>query len=299
MPTSQAPAQTKEIEVASVFLYPYRVTTGTSIGLRATRTLCVFVLAAFLLAGCAPALDADLESGQLALSEGDWDAALSAGQAALQDDPQDAQAALVISSAYAGRSGFKIVDLMKAISDSSKSHDLFDAIQDGILSTVTNFDDLRQAIVTLTQQTPFPLSRDRLYRDHRFQAGILMAIEALAMPSIAAQPAPDAPIDENNITPATRDLVQEDFIACDKALIDGGLSPDDQIVKDLRQTYCVLKKASTSPTGIDLPVLRDLVRCQLSSDDGAHLSGVFESPTITSCSDFDYTGCENAGPIAP
>lgn len=271
-----------------------------NIRVRIKKGILVLVLLTLIAGACATTLSEELEQAHYALDRGDWDSAILHGSNALAEDPSNVEAALLLSAGYAGRGGFSIVPLISVIADSTRNNDIFDSVLESVEETITNPDDLRTSIIVLLRDlTPLPDFSHPLFTDHQFQVSVLSSIEAFFLPSHAAQPTIDGPITPENITQDIKDIVQGDLVDVDDIYINGGLNSDNELVKHVRLTYCVLKDASSSASGFDLEVLQDLVLCQLSPNNGADLSsanGDFISPNIDSCSDFDYSACEDAGP---
>ena len=264
------------------------------------RLLAVVALLAVFASCGAREIDAQLEHARFALDRGEWDAAIANGRAALDADPSNVEAALLLSSAYAGRSGFGVMKLTAAIADASRDRDLFDAVRDAMTETIINIDDLRSAIAVLVDEFIPNRPENIRYDDAGLQAALLMLIEVYAASPFMAQPTIDGPIDVSQITPEMKDRVQEDLIAADDRSVDAGIDASDPLVTNMRETYCTLKRASGTAEGFDLDVYRDFVHCQLAPDDGAALSaaaGDFLSPLIASCADFtdDYDACAASG----
>lgn len=245
--------------------------------------------------GCASGVEQDLDLARFALDRGDWDDAILHAQAAFTADPTNLRAMLDLSSGYAGRSGFKTLPLLAAIADERSRTDMMHAIREAVGSTITNIDDLRRAIEVLQTDIEPSSSEYIYYVDYYFQLGVFTAIEGIALAPLHAQPVPGGPIDVNSITEVDRVIEDQDLRDADEFLVEGGLPADNEIIVNIRQTFCALVRASTVPEGFDLAALRDMTLCQLSPDDGAALApGDFQSPAITSCSDFDYSLCEEA-----
>lgn len=256
------------------------------------------LLLVLALIGCATAQDEELEEARFALDRGDWAKAISTADEVLAGEPSNVGAGLILAAAYAGRGGFKLLDLATIISNDIHRRDLFGAIHDFVVFiSGLNHDDIRTAIITLLERIiPEPPFGHMHFIDYQFQVGILMVIEAYTLPTVLAQPNPDGPIDTNAITEAIKDIVLSDLIDYDDHLTDAGLSESDSLIRNARETYCVLHNVSQSAEGFDVEALRDLVLCQLSDNDGADLTEEnFQSQLVSSCSDFDYGACEGAG----
>ena len=258
------------------------------------------LLATLPLAGCSTAKDAGVEQARLALDKGEWDKAIEDAGDALANDPSSVEAALMLSSAYAGRAGVQLTRIAAAIADRSREHDLFDLVQDEyhrFRSGEIDGADLDLAIGALRDRLqPQPASSNPLYRDRFFQHGLLLVVKIFLHPAILAQAAEDAAIEARVLDEETEESVEQSLLAADDAFLESGLAEDDPMVQHVRQTWCVLRAAWADSDGFDVRALRDILRCQLSPDDGAGLVAAdFESPSITSCSDFTYDACATAG----
>jgi len=254
-------------------------------------------------AGCgASTLDSSVERAKFALDNSDWNKAIQEATEALQADSGDAEAALLLSSAYAGRSGITVPDLLVHIADFTQGKDIFDIIHDTLIADTSNVfvpEDLRTSILVFEDGLdPFPDKSDVLYPDLMFQWGVLLLIEIYTLPSYTLQPTLNGLIDQDKLEEAVFDIIMDDLLKVDDKLIASGISEDDGMVRQVRRTFCILDDVSIVP-GFNLAVLDDLVYCQLSPNDGADLSADnndFISPLITSCSDFPFDKCKNAGP---
>lgn len=252
--------------------------------------------------GCATSANDKLESARFALDGGNWGSAITSAGEVLAGDPSDVEAALLLSSGYAGRAGIRILSVSSDIADADNSDNEFDVVHDSLVDTIADLGDLRLSITSLTATLdPQPTDAHDLYADQQFQTGMLEAIEAFGLSSIHAQPTADGPIAVTDITSEDKDNIQNDLINADDHLIASGMEETDDLVKNIRKNYCVLKNASTAASGFDLAVIRDLNLCQLSTEDerNGFTAANFQSPTITSCDDFDFDACENAGDSTP
>ncbi len=271
--------------------------------MRRRGTITAITAILLLLFGCATSYNEDLEDARFALDNGTWDNAISHASAALEAHPDSIEAALILSAAYAGRGGFRLIPLAQVIADRVHRRDLFDVVHDEIARNFYERADIRSAILVLTEQLlPAPHNEHALFTDHQFQLGMLLAIEAFAS-ALAVQPALGGNIDPTTIDAAIEAIVEENLLRADDALINAGLDEEDELVRNIRQTYCVLKNHSIrEESGFDQSILQDMVHCQLAEDDGAELSadaGDFQSPHITTCADFDYDSCDEAASTEP
>lgn len=259
---------------------------------------CLILLSFFAIIGCASLDDEQVETARFALDRGNWSSAIANASEVLERDPSNTKAALIISSAYAGRGGFRLLDLASLIANNLHRRDTFDIVHDfNALVGSLDMADVRTAIETLrTRVNPVPAYGHVHFIDYHVQLGVLMLVEAFTLPSYAAQPIEDGPIDASAITEEMKEIVLDDLLGFDDNLVEAGLSEDDGLVKNARVTFCVLQNASETDEGFDLAAFRDLVLCHLSPDDGASLGpDDFESALITSCNDFDYEACSSVG----
>lgn len=236
--------------------------------------------------GCASSLNKYTEECLFNLDVQQYAAAVNNCLKAVAANANDEEAAMYLSSAYAGRGGVDILSLEKDLAEESKEETAFKDIHDALVSGigVDGLPDLRLSISTLTGFGPTPVDTENFYG----QLGLLESIEAFALPSLTAQPEAGGAIDVNLITPDIKDSTQTDFIDSDDYLVDqAGWSSDHQLVKALRKNYCVLKNITGGP-GFTLAVLRDQVLCQLSDDRTSLTAADFQSG-ITACSAFNYS----------
>ncbi|MBI4212229.1 MAG: hypothetical protein HY540_06280 [Deltaproteobacteria bacterium] len=265
---------------------------------------------AFTLFACASSSKELLEQARFALDNSDFSTAVTEAKSVLDANTTDLEAALVLSSAYAGRGGIDILSIADDLATTDKADDLFDAIHDALASNITEttgLDDLREAIVTLdTTLTQAPDATHPLYKEYQFQLGLLEAIEALSLPSLKAQPTADGTVTVSDIAQADYAIVQTDFSRADNHLINGDLKTDNALVTAIRKNFCVLKASATgaSPsapgfsgnlatTGFSLVSLRDLNNCELQTDRSSITT--FETSGIATCTDFNFSVCSAAG----
>ncbi|OGQ22669.1 MAG: hypothetical protein A3I05_03855 [Deltaproteobacteria bacterium RIFCSPLOWO2_02_FULL_44_10] len=246
------------------------------------------------LISCAAGTDEQLEEAQFALDKGDWATAITKSNDALTADATNVEAALLLSSAYAGRAGVNILAISADISESGNTESIFNVVHDALANTITSgtgLTDVRNAIVALGTTLTQPATTHVLFKDQQFQLGILEAIESFALSSLTAQQTLDGTITTTDITTTHRDDTQTDFINVDNHLINGGMESGDVLVTNLRKNYCVLRNVTAAASGIDLTALQDLNLCQLS----ASTTGLtFQSGTVASCASFDFSSCNSA-----
>ena len=262
----------------------------------------LFIIMLFLLIGCATTVEEDIERAQFALDRGDWDTAIHYANLALEADLSNVQAALALSSGYAGKSGFKLHEILVKVADFASRRSVFKIVHDALTDEsgeAVDLDLLRIAIEVLTEWlNPQPNYKHPHFIDFTVKVAILLAAESYAVPPLLAQPTLDGPIDTTNITEAAKSIVQSNFIDVDNHFINSDLPEDDGIIKQVRSTYCVLQSTSNTTDGFDLAALQDLVLCQLSDDPDSLTSenGDFQSPLINSCNDFTYDICTGVNP---
>lgn len=254
----------------------------------------VVTVAMATLTACAPSGSADIEAARFALDSGDYSTAITKAQAALTADTTDVDAAMVLSSAYAGQAGASLLAIVSDISNTGNTDNEFEAIHDAFIASipVENLDELRSAIATLTTTlTEEPTTTHELYADFNFQLGVLEIIEAFAAPSITAQPAAGGAIDATDIT--SKDDYQTDFIDADDRLIAAGMEASDDLIDIIRKNYCVLHDLSAGD-GFDLDVLQDLVNCQLSENADTVTTTAIG---VANCAAFatEFDDCANPG----
>lgn len=266
----------------------------------------VIAFLSFAIAGCATSTNADLDKARFEIDRGNWDSAINSASAVQNSNPSNIEAAILLSSAYAGRGGVRIVSVSADIAESENSdnefkvaHDaLLNAIHQSLVGTTTNLDDLRNSVVVLgTTLDPQPTSDNEYYTDQQYQLGMLETIEAFGLSSVTAQPVIDGTITPTDIAQAQSDITVTDMINADNHLLNGGMEETDDLVKNIRKNYCVLQNASVGATGFDLVALQDLNLCQLTPEGAARDAlgpGDFQSTTITQCGDFNFDACENA-----
>ncbi|MBI4237916.1 MAG: hypothetical protein HY696_05805 [Deltaproteobacteria bacterium] len=256
----------------------------TLLGILAGSSLLVAV-------GCgAPGTQSALEDARFALDAADYATAVTKATEAYAANPTDLPTALVLSSAYAGRGGISTLDMAESLSETGATSDAFDRVHDIFVSTLTStgLADLRLAIATLTDFAG-TISSDQ-QGSYSYQLGVLQMIEALALPTLTAQPAAGGTVTATAITSAQKDFVQADFVGADNNLIAAGLASDNALVTLMRQNYCALADVSGT-AGFTLAELQDLTLCEL-NDNLATLTqaaGSFQSPAILTCLSFDFS----------
>jgi hypothetical protein len=73
-----------------------------------------------ILPACSDSDEATVEEAKYALDSQDWDKSIELAMSVLDSDPSNVRAALVASSAYAGRGGFRVLDLAVPLSQDIK-----------------------------------------------------------------------------------------------------------------------------------------------------------------------------------
>lgn len=238
----------------------------------------------------APATQSALEEARFALDAADYATAVTKATEAYAAAPTDLPTALVLSAAYAGRGGISTLDLVESLSETGATSDAFDRVHDIFVSTLTTtgLADLRVAISTLTDFAGTIPSDQR--GGYSYQLGLLQAIEAFALPTLAAQPTADGTVTATAITLAQKDAVQADFVGADNNLIAAGLASDNALVTLLRQNYCALADV-TGTAGFTLAELQDLTLCELNENVTTltAAAGSFQSAAILTCASFNFS----------
>jgi len=266
----------------------------------------------------ATSTNANLDKARFALDScstsntGPCNTAASESLALLTGDPTNVQAAMLRSSALATIGGFDMLSLVSTISETATDDIKFKSMHDTVLSTVTNVRELGNSIDTMLPPiyTGTLAAGSTYYESYHFQLGVLHAFNSFILPTMIAQPTATSPVTPTDIVATDKDEVHADFIAADDDLITSGITDPSvngwDIVRTVRQNYCVLKNASGTATGFTLPILQDLMLCQLC--DGVTDTSIcakpasalttpdFQSGTTTKCSDFNFSTCSNAGP---
>jgi len=258
------------------------------------RFLLIFSIVAIV--SCANSSQINIEEAQYAIDRHDWDQAIYLAKSVLESEPSNIKAALVLAAAYAGKGGFRVVDLAEVIANDIHRGRIMGALHNAMLMIGSvDMEQIRNAIYYLLERVnPLPQFGHLHFIDYQFDVGLLLVIEGHVLPTIIAQPLLDGPIDVNQITQEIADRVQQDLVNFDNYLLNAGFTEDDDILVHSRETYCVLENASGRTDGFDLEVLRDLTLCQLSPNNGADLGpDDFQSGKVTACTDFDYNACSS------
>lgn len=236
-------------------------------------------------------------------STGPCDSAIAQADTVIAIDSNNSEARIIKSSALATRGGFNILNQLSQLTQASGTsfQTKFADMHTSVINTISNITDLRSAIDALpTSSAPTDTTNQR-YNDYYFQLGILQAFEAFTQPTYLAQPTTDATVDVTQITSKTD--VQNDFLQAEPNLYQSGITGSTikgwDIVKALRQNYCVLKNVSAG-TGFQIEALRDLVKCQLCVS-GVHCDRAAadmilgrDLELVATCNTFDWTACNNA-----
>ena len=256
---------------------------------------CLSLLIAFT--SCTATQNVRLEKARFAMDNGDYTSAIADINQAYTVDSTDEEIILLRASAYAGRAGLDLPTLAQNMTDSDNSSNIFQVIHAAFVDTIgsTGLADLRIAVTTLTTYiTDVGVTAVDNTTDIFGDLGILEAVEAFARPTILAQPTADDTVDATLITADNKAIVQTNLLDADNYLLDNaGYKTDNQLVKTVRQNYCVLTNA-TGASGFTLGVLRDLTVCQLADDpDSLTLAGG-DLSTVATCATFDFDACDAA-----
>ncbi|PIR19938.1 MAG: hypothetical protein COV45_08130 [Deltaproteobacteria bacterium CG11_big_fil_rev_8_21_14_0_20_47_16] len=259
---------------------------------------------------CGSALNKNLDDARFALDKSDYASAITSATAATVASPTDLDAFNLLSSAYSGQSGINLLTLAQVLTNSSSSTTIFSDMHAELATELTHtttdyssgFTSLSSAISTLSGYTGTISSNSSVVQnEYYFQLGLLMYIQAIALPTITAQPGTTAggvAITQSNITAAQTLTVQNDFISGYAALANPatGILTSNALLTGMSQNYCVLKNATvatgTAASGISQTVLQDLTVCQLNTS----YAGPFASG-IANCAAFDFSVCD--GTTAP
>lgn len=265
------------------------------------KTYSMLVAVALLITtGCASSENEKLEGARFALDSGDFSSAITKASEVLSADTTNIEAALLLSAAYAGRGGIKILTVTADIMDATGNDSDFSASHTALLRNInatTGLSDLRAAIETLdTTLTEQPADTHALFSDHQFQLGMLETIEAFGLPSITAKASgEERPTTSRIDDTGEASTANTDFIRADDHLINGGFAADDTLVVKLRQNYCALENAAGG--AFSAAALRDQILCQLtpSNEQDALTSdeGNFETG-LANCSGFDFDTCDTS-----
>ena len=245
-----------------------------------------------LISSCATSVNKNTENCLFGLDTEKYAAAVTECTKAVNSDPDNEFATMLLSSAYAGLGGVDIIALEKELADESNEETAFKDIHTALVGTIgsSGLSDLRTSITTLTGFPGTPVDTENFYG----QLGLLQAIEAFALPTLTAQPVSGGTIDVTLIDSTDKDNVQSDFIDCDSNLADrAGWSSERQLLKAIRKNYCVLKNVSTGQ-GFEIGALRDITLCQLTPDPSTLTPADFE--TVSACSDFNFSACSGTDP---
>ena len=246
---------------------------------------------------CASTADEDLEKARVALDNAQYDTAITAATAALNADTSNVDAALVLSSAYAGKGGVELTDLMiNFLKVSDNKDNEFSVVHDALVASIATEDDLsnlRSAITTLTDTlTPTPTATNANFKNYSYQLGILQLIEAFGLGSIKSELKGESTTTVSRLVAADCNTSQADFIAADANLDGAGFGATDDIRSILRENYCVLdKQAGGDGDGFSLAVLRDQVICQLDGETACQAN----CTVVPTCATFLFSACSGAG----
>ncbi|MBI4365467.1 MAG: hypothetical protein HY543_01465 [Deltaproteobacteria bacterium] len=247
---------------------------------------------AVLFSACGRQIDTATESAQFALDSGDWETAITKATDALTAQPADFDATMLLSAAYGGRAGVKLLKLAKKLTESGIESSAFDAIHDILVADISSdgLADIRRAVSTLANFAG-TVSRTKEYC---FQLGIYEAIEAFGLPSITAQPTAGGAITVANITQEQTSNIVKDLADADNKLICADIPADNQLVTTIRKSFCVLKARTVGApdgTGFTRTVLQDRVRCELDDNRANLVAANFLSGNVTTCNDFNFSAC--------
>lgn len=215
-------------------------------------------------ASCASDRVDNLESARFALDSGDFEEAIDLATDALVGDPDNVEAARILSSAYFGRSGIDFLDLAQVILDlDTASGDNFRVVA-GALPADGDLDDLRLAITTieaLDGVDDADIADDEL-ADAVFDLSMMQMIEHYAIG--VYQSGFHTSLDVTDVTDAGSSTALDDLIAFDSRAVGSGVASDEDFLSAVRQTFCILEPISAGE-GFTTAEYQSLVGCQLSS----------------------------------
>lgn len=231
------------------------------------------------------------EEARFALDNKDYATAITKATDLIAQNPNDFDAAMLLSSAYAGRAGVNLFNISKKLLEAGIETQAFNAVHDILVTTIgsAGLADLRTAVTTLSSFAGTVTEREKF----TFQLGILETIEAFGRPSITAQPTVAGTITVTNINGTDASFVQSDLVDADNHLITSGIKSDSQLITTIRKSFCVMKNRSAS-SGFTTAEMQDRVRCELDENRANLLAtnGDFQSPaTVTTCADFNFNAC--------
>ena len=225
--------------------------------------------ATFLLDQCNATVEASLTSN--------CTPALNAATSVLTEDPNNAQAALISSSASVGLARLSILDFLSDLStlgDSNsgaysqfrtfistfESESLGGSYELDIAALQDAKDVLNTLLSTVTVAVDTDgIATDPLLKRASFQLGVIQALDSYIRPVKLASGG-ESNVSNIDSTQATRIIA--DYLNADNNLIRGGLSGTraDEILNPLRENYC---RCSLQSTGFVASCIRDLMLCEL------------------------------------
>lgn len=285
------------------------------------------LLSALGLSACsASGVNQNLDKASFALSNGDYTAAVTAATAAIADDASNLDAYILLSNGYSGRAGVNILQLLVDLTTASNNSVAFDIAHDSLVALISlastggpcaetdasvtmatltgsaydGLCDLHHAIVVLGNATSLVSSQPAyIQKNYFYQLGLLQYIEALALPTITAQPTTSGTITVASITATQRALAQTGFVSGYANLTNAAtaIPTTNTLVTTMSQNYWVMRNAEAAlgapAAGFSLGVLQDQTLCQLQ---GATAT----TTTVASCASFTYSGtgaaCNSTAP---
>lgn len=188
------------------------------------------------------------------------DTAVTKGEELVAAAPADANAHLLLSSAYFGRSGLDFLSLLETFAGliDSTAKD-FVEIRDAIVGIDVGIANLRSSITTLTafidEQGLTATGNEDLFR----QLGLMMALETFVRPvQLAGTDAADVATGLSDAS-GEGDIIKADFVDADNYLSDTNIDSED-LLQPIRENYC---RCSLQTGGFTARCLRDLMRCEL------------------------------------
>lgn len=245
------------------------------------KKILTLVAVAALSINCAGTFQSNLEKAKFALDAGNFTSAISHATSALNANPGDIEATIVLANAYFARSGVDYFDVLEGLVDLQNSTETnFQAIAN-VLPTSANMDDLRSSITTLETLTGIDatsFTNERL-ADAAFDLAIMQVVEHFALGVYGSDFF--GTFDVTGITAAQAASVQDDLVDFDNRLIASGVDAAEDYIDEIRQVFCILEPLSAAD-GFTQTEFQVLVGCQL-SDTPATFNTVAIDAAIANC----------------
>ncbi len=231
---------------------------------------------------CASSQSSNLESARVALDNGDYDKAVEKANEVLAEDAQNVDATRIKGSALFALGEFSFLGLAADVIDiDSDSVDAFRDMADAF-PDIGDHEKINLAVNAFDALEFTPIT-DEL-KDAAYDLGLMQAIGQFAIPSYVTEYVESGVADPSLITQDDVNLVLEYLIAFDDNLETSGISSDEDYIREVRHTLCVLKDI-TAEDGFTLGEYRAYIGCQLDED---HTIDTTEySADIADCAQID------------